>query len=320
MKIHLPNTAFIGNIDAFLNGFDVSHPESLEITTHDAWISLHPVVLAMVAALGLKVGADNVTIDQVTARSGHYLERMGLSRMLGLSSQFSTRQRDSSGRFIPLTQVRSTEEMSSLIKEMIPLLHLEPHQAEPIRYIVSELVRNVLEHAISPDGAIVAAQYHTKSNMIRIGIADAGIGFRESIGASHFAPDDLIAIKLALVPGVTGTTSREGGTDYNAGAGLFFTKSIASANRNFFMIYSGNALYKLLKRPASSRLRLHAIPDNDKHSERADLPYWQGAVLGIDLSLDSTSEFSALLDVIRATYTEALRERRKAKLKKARFV
>jgi anti-sigma regulatory factor (Ser/Thr protein kinase) len=320
MKIHLPNAAFIGNVDAFLDGFDASSPNRLDITTNDAWISLHPAVLAMVAALGLRVGKENVSIDQVTARSGHYLERMGLFKMLGLESQFSISKHDSSGRFIPLTQVRSNDEMSGLIKEMIPLLHLGPHQAEPIRYIVSELVRNVLEHAIAPDGAIVAAQYHAKSNMIRIGIADTGIGFRESIGASHFAPGDLTALKLALVPGITGTTSREGGTDYNAGAGLFFIKSIATANRDFFMIYSGNALYKLLKRPEGARLRLYADPSKDRHSEREDLPYWQGAVLGIDLSLDSTSEFSALMDMIRHTISEALRQRKKAKYKKAKFV
>lgn len=319
MKIHLPNTAFIGNIDAFLTNFDATEREKLEITTHDTWVSLHPVVLAMVAALGIEVGSKNVTIDKVTARSGHYLERMGLFKILGKRPQFNISERDPSGRFIPLTQIKNTQEMSEFIREVIPLLHLQPEQAEPIRYIVSELVRNVLEHSLSPHGAIVAAQYHAKSNMIRIGIADTGIGFRQSIGVSHFVRADGDAIKLALVPGITGTTSREGGTDYNAGAGLFFIKSIASVNRNFFMIYSGDALYKLLKRPATKRLALYADPTKDKHSEKEGLPSWQGAVIGIDISLDSTNEFTTLLDLIRSTYTQALRERRKQRFKKARF-
>jgi hypothetical protein len=320
VKIHLPNTAFIGNIDTFLNSFDSKGSNLLEITTHDNWVSLHPAVLAMVAALGLEVGTKNITIDEVTARSGHYLERMGLFKILKLKPQFSISEHDSSGRFIPLTQIRTAAEMAEFIKEINPLLHLEPRQAEPIRYIISELVRNVLEHSMSDQGAIVAAQYHAKSNMIRIGIADRGIGFRSSIGVSHFVKDDLGAIKLALVPGITGTTPREGGTDYNAGAGLFFIKSIAAVNRNFFMIYSGDALYKLLKRPLNKRVMLYADPDKDKHSEKDGLPYWQGAVLAIDISLDSSNEFATLLDLMRSTYTEALRERRKKRIKKARFV
>ena len=49
MKIHFPNSAFLGNIDPFLRSFDPSHPEKLEITANKQWISIHPVVLAMVA-------------------------------------------------------------------------------------------------------------------------------------------------------------------------------------------------------------------------------------------------------------------------------
>ena len=82
------------------------------------------------------------------------------------------------------------------------------------------------------------------------------------------------------MPGVTGTTRREGGTEQNAGAGLFFIKSIASINRNFFMIYSGDALYKLLMRkPVKHGIALHADPFEDRHSVKTALPYWRGTVV-----------------------------------------
>ena len=159
------------------------------------------------------------------------------------------------------------------------------------------------------------------TNTIKIGIADTGLGIKQTINFSYHTKTDLEAIKLALMPGVTGTTRREGGTDYNAGAGLFFIKSIASVNRNFFVIYSGNAMYKLLKRPVNEkRISLRANPDIDKHSENNDLPYWHGTAVGIDISLDATSEFTALLDLIRDTYAEAIRERKRARYKKAKFV
>lgn len=317
MKIHIPNSAFIGNIDPFIKGLDISEPEKLEITANNFWISVHPVVLSMVAALGLPIKPENIICDNLTAKSAHYLERMGLFKFLGINSGISIKEHESAGRFIPLTQIKNSDELSQFIREMIPLLHLKPLQADSIRYVVSELVRNVIEHACSEEGAIVSAQYFLKSNMIRIGIVDRGIGIKKSINQSHNAGTDLQAIQLALTPGITGTTRKEGGTEANAGAGLFFIKSIAKVNRDFFMIYSGNAMYKLLK---GNPNKLYADPFSDKHSKIDNLPYWNGTVVGIDISLDETKEFSDLLDLIRDIYSKTVRERIKAKYKRPRFI
>lgn len=321
MHIHLPNSAFLGNIDPFLSGFDPSEPERLIITADDRWISVHPMVLSMVASLALNVPPPNITCQKITAKSGHYLERMGLFRFLRIDSGMDITQHDSSGRFIPLTQIQNSDQLTYVLTEMIPMLHLEPQQAGPIRYIVSELVRNVLEHARVPAGAIFCAQYFKKSNMIRLGIADTGIGIKKSLDRSHRTGDDLEAIKLAMMPGVTGTTSREGGTALNAGAGLFFIKSIAATNRNFFVIYSGTGMYKLLRKQIDEDTpTLHANPTLDRHSTKAFLPRWNGTVIGIDMSLNTTSEFKTLLDLIRNTYARAVRERRDNRLKRlARF-
>ena len=137
---------------------------------------------------------------------------------------------------------------------------------------MSELIRNVLEHARSSKGAFVAAQYYKKSNAIKIGVADTGIGIRSSITQSHKTNSDLDAIRLALTPGITGTTNQEGGTAQNAGAGLFFTKSIAHVNNSFFVVYSGSGLYKLLK---NDRRSLPTDPFRDNHTKHSDLPIWQ---------------------------------------------
>ena len=77
--------------------------------------------------------------------------------------------------------------------------------------------------------------------------------------------------------------------------------------------------YKLLKKNSTRNLRLHADPFMDRHSLGADPPSWRGTVVGVDITLDQTEEFSRLLDAIRETYSSAVRERRKKRFKRPRF-
>jgi anti-sigma regulatory factor (Ser/Thr protein kinase) len=273
----------------------------------------------MLAALGVSLKQGSIKWEKFEARSKHYLIRMGLFKILNIPSETVIVEHEPAGRFIPITQIKTSDELTGFIAETIPLLHLEPEQAKTIGYIVSELARNVIEHANSPEGAFFCAQYYVKSNTIRIGIADTGVGIKTTINQSYSVKTDLEAIQLALWPGITGTTRREGGTAQNAGAGLFFIKSIAVVNHDFFIIYSGNAFYKLLRRTSSSGLHLHADPFKDRHSTDDNLPFWPGTIVGIDINLDQTEEFSRLLDAIRETYTNEIRERRKARYRRPRF-
>ncbi len=320
MIIHLPNSAFLGNIDSFLRKFETNNSDELHITANKKWISVHPVVLTMIAALGQTVSKEKISCEMLEAKSRHYLERMKLFEFLGIDSGMTFTEHDSSGRFIPLTQIKDSDSLTRFITEMIPLLHLAPEHANPLRYIVSELVRNVLEHAGSAHGAFVAAQYYQKSNMIRIGISDVGVGISRTIRKSHHSIDDLQSLRLALTPGITGTTAREGGTAQNAGAGLFFVKSIAAINGDFLSMYSGTAFYKLLKQKNADQHLLHADPLEDRHSAQNEYPYWQGTSIGIDFTLDINEQFTTLLEHIRNVYTKAVRERKNARYKKPIFI
>jgi len=322
MKVFLSYRDYLRNFEGFLRVFDPSNPDMLIIETHDKWVNVHPVVLTMIAALGCTVAHKNISIDEITAISGHYLARMGFFEILGKESPFFIKEHEPAGRFIPITQIKNPEEQSRFITEMIPLLHLKPNQTDAIKYTVGELVRNVLEHAHAKSGAFVAAQYYPRANMVRLGICDTGVGIQSTINHSWHAATDLDAIKLALTPGISGTTRREGGTGENAGAGLFFIKSMAMVARDYFIIYSGSGLYKLTKRDKRTKglPRLHADPVEDKHAETNEAPSFPGTLVGIDISLDQTSEFRALLGAIRNAYTKAVKLRRKERYKKPIFI
>jgi anti-sigma regulatory factor (Ser/Thr protein kinase) len=321
MKIHLPNSAFLGNIDSFLRSIDFSDENVLEITFNKKWMSLHPVVLTMVGALAFYFNDNEKKIicGELEAVSRNYLERMGLLKLLGMNS-LDIKEHEPAGRYIPLQRIKNSDDLGIFISDMIPLLHTTPEQAEPIKYIISELIRNVFEHSKSPIGAIVSAQYFKKTNRISIGVVDVGVGIRSTISRSHRVDNDITGLRLALTPGITGWSKNPRGTASNAGAGLFFIKSIAMVNRDFFMIYSGTAMYKLLKTPEGKNVKLYVDPFEDNHSRHNNLPYWTGTVVGIDISLTQHKKFDILLDLIREVYRSDIKRRKKDKLKRARFV
>ena len=202
---------------------------------------------------------------------------------------------------------------------MVPLLHATPAEAGPIKYVVTELVRNVLEHASSPIGAMVCAQYFSRTNRLSLGVADMGVGIRHSITRFHHAKDDLTAVQLALRPGITGATPNFGGNEQNAGAGLFFTKSIARVSRNHFIVYSGSAMFKLLKGPKDATPELLSDAALDRATRESDLPNWPGTVIGIDINIGDHHQFAQLLSEIRVAYSLDLRDRKKAKYRRPRF-
>jgi anti-sigma regulatory factor (Ser/Thr protein kinase) len=322
MKIFLSNQGNLRNFKSFVRSLDLSNPSKLTVSTHDKWITVHPANLVLTAALAIKAGKENAEIVGQVPETGRYLDRMGLYNLTKTVSPFTYRKKEEAGRFVPIKVIGTADDQSRFITDMIPLLHLSEKNATVVKYIIGELVRNVIEHSIASDGAIVAAQYYKKTNRVSIGICDTGIGIWKSLQTYWHPKNDIEAIKLALTPGVTGTTRREGGTADNAGAGLFFIKSIAKITRNYFVIYSGNAEYTLLKhdKRVKNMPRLYGDPNRDPHSETNDAPNFQGTLVAVDISLDETPEFNELLANIGEVYDKTIRERKREKFKRPRFV
>ena len=321
MKIHFSNQDMLRNFGNFLKSADLSDDSRLQITTNPKWITVHPASLVFAAALALSVDKDNATITDEVPPTGSYLDRMGLYDFLSTPSPFTITRREESGRFIPISIIKTQADQSRFIADIIPLLHLPEEKSRVIKYVIGELVRNVLEHSRSKNGAIVAAQYYKKSNRISIGICDTGVGIWQSLNDIWHPQTDLDAIKLALTPGITGTTRAEGGTADNAGAGLFFIKSIAKMSRSYFVVYSGKGEYTLTKYDSRIKSpRLYGDPDRDPHSELSNAPDFKGTLVAVDISLDDNEAFDKLMAAIGEVFDDAIRERKRAKFKEPRFL
>jgi len=322
MKLYLSNQGNLRNFKNFVESLDLSFPEKLEISTHNKWITVHPANLVLAASLAMKAGKENTEIIGQVPLTGQYLDRMGLYNLSKTPSPFVYNKKEEAGRFVPIKIIKTSEDQSRFITDVIPLLHLSEENSKVVKYIIGELVRNVLEHSFAKDGAIVAAQYYKKTNRVSIGICDTGIGIWKSLNTYWHPKTDIDAIKLALTPGITGTTDKEGGTAENAGAGLFFIKSIAKITRNYFVIYSGNAEYTLIKykKRIKGFPRLYADPNRDPHSETNNAPEFLGTLVAVDISLHETPEFNELLSSIGKVYDKAIRDRKRARYRQPKFL
>src|SRR3989338_1026787 len=115
MRIHLPNSAWLGNLDPFLRQFDPHNPEEFHITANKKWISVHPMILVMIASLGQIVPKNKISCEALEARSKHYFERMGLFQFLGIDSGINVVKHESEGRFVPITQIKTSAELTRFI-------------------------------------------------------------------------------------------------------------------------------------------------------------------------------------------------------------
>ena len=293
----------------------------LNFSMDHRWVAVHPAVLAFAAcAADLVTQQGGLHLGEIPRiRSLPYLIRMGLFQHVKVDYGRGIEAHEEAGRFIPIQRIRNTTELSEFIINVIPLLHAPLAQVEPIRYVISELVRNVLEHSEGIGGAFLCAQFFKSSGTLSLGVADAGVGIRHTMSRFHNPGSDWEALVLAMRPGVSGTSARIGGTAYNAGAGLFFTKSIANASRNYFAIYSGTEMFKLRVTPANKQVILYADSLRDHHTRESALPRWPGTLVGVDVSLDREQTFAALMRLIRDAYGLDVKGRRKARYKKPRF-
>lgn len=317
-RVSVPNRAYLGDMERFLRLIEDDNAKDLTFHPRDGLFSVHPLVMCILGALSDRARADggSVLIDDFTQNSSmRYLQRMRLFEHMGVDVDLPVLEHDPAGRFIPLTRITNNSELTAFVTDFVPLLHASPGEADSVRYVLYELVRNVLEHAgTGKTGALAAAQV-TGSGRLLIGVADAGIGVRKSIARSHPVRDDRHAIELAFRPGLTGTTSNFGGNETNGGAGLFFMKAMASLARHHMVMVSGNQMMKLLRQPASKQAEIKSdLSDDRVRWVPLETPFL-GTAVGIDITVNDTLAFGQLLREIGSVYHVNVRKSKNKRVK-----
>ena len=283
---------------------------------HPSWCHMQPWVLAALGAWGLEATDIGMDVDCENDARALYAWRFGLTPMLGRQLIRPLAEHEEAGRFIPLKQVSSTADLQALIADVGPLLHLsdEPEQAMAIQYVVSEMVRNVLEHSRSGYGAIVAAQYYRGQNggrrYVSIGVADTGVGVLRTISRNYpGVRSDEDAVLTAIQPGTTGAFGALYGPTENGGVGLFVTRSLAAASDGYFALASGESMFR------TSRARQQRL-DNDLVFPISPYP---GTIVCVEIGLEREIDIGEFLSQTRSRYGEIAEATLRRTRRKVRF-
>lgn len=308
--LRIPNDASIHTLNNFLtrnNPFSDQSTDAL-LQLHPNWAYMDLMALAIAAAWGgwCQRNGKQVSVQGTVGPHTNYAARMRLFSHLHVGYDVRLEEHEEAGRFVPLTQVKTYTELSAVIADVSALLHLdqEPNGLAAVRYCVSELIRNVLEHSASPEGAYVCAQRYSKKEprRVSIAVADCGLGIQQHLGREYpkALEDSLEALRLAMQPGVTGAQRGVYGSPDNAGAGLFITRAIARATGGYFVLLSGRAAFRLRRSKGSEQLVLPFDPFEEQRADRWRLDNtWQGTVAAAEIMTDKVRNFPDLFQWIR---------------------
>ena len=209
----------------------------------------------------------------------------------------------------PMIAVRNEEDFKKVVEtaeEYTKDFNIE--YGNTLRYILSELLYNTIEHGPSSYmfnnatkyiPSLVQFAYYSTRNELQFLIVDLGIGIKKHLEQAFPGQEnDVAAIKYALKPQVSGTFNQ---TDpykekNNAGVGLFISSNIIRRLNASMHILSGNGLVHISPRDITGK-------ELDNH--------WPGTAVLVNINLgeDPTLQLHKLMQEFR---TKAFDEQLKA--------
>ena len=209
----------------------------------------------------------------------------------------------------PLFAIRNSEDFKlalTKVDEFTTTFGVEYQKT--LRYVLSELLYNLLEHGRSdffwkghrfPTPGILQFTWYEKVNELHFLVGDIGMGVKRHLTQAYpgIAADEE-ALRLAIQPEVSGTFGKQDPytNRNNAGMGLFLSSNIVRRLRADMYLISGNGM-------------LHVSPV-DTTSKTLDVA-WPGAFALVTVRLDRGSEFAldSMMQEFRAQARTEVRAR-----------
>lgn len=270
--LNVPGALTLSNALAFC-GEIAALPDDVTILglNFDAWKRSRPADLPLTPFGMLIVGAavqqfhkrvSGVTIIPAVPLPGNDLEsyaaHMGFFKACNISLGKEPGQAKGSLTYLPITKIENPGhlhgadiERRSLVLAQTLTQRQGGALVKTLQYSFTEIIRNVAEHAQSPD-YWMCAQYWPSRGEAEIALIDSGRGLRASLRNNPIireqVVDDRAAVKYALMPGISGAMwkgkpQRDDDMWQNSGFGLYMNYRICAEGGNFFIASGDTGLF-----------------------------------------------------------------------------
>lgn len=225
----------------------------------DDFSALQPWLITILAAL-LRKGIGP-RIEMSVGNPSRFANALGLGPYCGFVQNCLYTEHDRTVKLSHIEKGTNYElkayEISKLLIESVNAEELQYTEASDLRdtiyYVLNELMRNVIQHSEDPNGGLLIAQkmwsgyYGDSKPCIQITVVDNGIGILKSLQTFHKIETADFALLNSIKPHFSGAFPEEqiGGTDVNAGLGLFMISEIAKELGGYMAICSSGKLLSI---------------------------------------------------------------------------
>lgn len=287
--------------------------ETESIIYLDDFNVLQPWLITVLASLLRKKEGPKVITGVENA--SRFANAMGLGPFCGIEQNCAYTENDRTVKLSTIEKGSNYEqkasEISKLLIESIDAEELQYTDAIDLRdtiyYVLNELMRNVIQHSEDPDGGLLIAQkmrsgyYGDSKPCIQIAVVDNGIGILESLQNYHKIDSADVALLNSIKPHFSGAFPEEqiGGTDVNAGLGLFMISEIAKELGGYVAICSSGKL-----------LSIKGNDDENNHTEIRDARF-DGTFVVFEVPINCTlADYNEMLKRIYAKAEERSQKKR----------
>jgi len=219
-----------------------------------------------------------------------YLQRIDFLLHLGIEIPENFTRRPASDRFVPVQTLNfASGDVNQIASEItrctLPGAHPEDDVYRLLQYAAGELLSNAKYH--SGGRAYVCTQFFPKRNLVRIAVADDGMGIRKSFmntSREDEANTPDAAIRLALQPHVSSALLRPNPNPYagqnHRGVGLSITRILAKASGGQLSIASESGWFDEVHGTDQARPR-QAI-------------FFPGTLVAVSLHRDKIADYAAM--------------------------
>lgn len=264
----------------------------------------HAFAVAAVAALARRDGPSPLPFASSASPTGaaRFAHAIGLPEVIAGAAERQPTERE---RTVTLTRIRGRGPKEAIAQQIVELLLPTSTGTDAgylFRYVLVELLRNVVQHSNDPLGGIVAAQVNDQgpyaaAPALQIVVVDNGIGIFEALHDMRpRLTTPVAALTAALEPHVSGTFEEGStGTGENAGMGLFFISEMAKATDGKFFLASRGATYFLDR---SESLDSQPVITN------GSAPDYPGTLVVFETAISKVGEYDEIIAHIRRLAAE----------------